>query len=648
MRKKFLWILCTFAIIVAVAGVSWLLLTHSETGSRLAVKTLASRWQDRISIGDVHGTLSSGIDISNLLLRNGGSKAQVRQARMDLNPKGLLSGKLIINRLLLKGVTLTVPEGEAILKNTATDDAPPFSYPMPILLEDVVIEDVAVQHADRTYHLHALDFAASGDSEGLHIKSLMARTEHVALSIRGNATINPQLKIDGSLMWRAVLPNQMISRGQSDISGDIRQMELAISTVSPLAIETRADLTVNESWTQYTLVGKPLKSVKPLPIESQPIVKTENTATDIPAPSDTAAPKRPDHPESDVEYCSGESICLMIKNLKAKTLSGEVKIDGVVRLLPHENWSLTLDGYGIDPGRRWPALHGKIDLHAAIQGKMVQGKPVAGIKDLVLSGELFEQPVQVTGNVELKESGLPLTDGLLVQSGNNRIELKGDAGSLSGLSFSANLANPESLWPGLKGKLIASGLLKTEGKKLRGEAAFEGHAAGYGAFETERIHGSMHFDSEDDIATGGSVEVTHLRAKDELFSRLKLAWEGNLARHESALHVESSSTRADIEMQGECNGKTWKAVVSKASLNDAGYGAWQLANPVQLVLTHTELKPVEACWVKKGRTACANAAWQSETGWTTGGDLEKAPIDAIAAWIHLLPDSPYGKLVGMR
>ena len=94
--------------------------------------------------------------------------------------------------------------------------------------------------------------------------------------------------------------------------------------------------------------------------------------------------------------------------------------------------------------------------------------------------------------------------------------------------------------------------------------------------------------------------------------------------------------QTEIEFSGSYFGDVWIVNAGKASIILSKSKIWNLDTPVYSLISHTELKPFKACWVREGSNVCVHSSWDDVTGWTATGDLNNSPIKDI---VNMLKNS---------
>ena len=112
-----------------------------------------------------------------------------------------------------------------------------------------------------------------------------------------------------------------------------------------------------------------------------------------------------------------------------------------------------------------------------------------------------------------------------------QVKLDGLARESLNLRFSADAADPNSLWPGVKGRFEGSGTITGPPSRPTGEVAFEGTNISYGNYTLNKIKGDFTVDSKDTNQSEGRLEIQNLRVAGEIIYSASFNWQGDFKKH---------------------------------------------------------------------------------------------------------------------
>jgi hypothetical protein len=156
--------------------------------------------------------------------------------------------------------------------------------------------------------------------------------------------------------------------------------------------------------------------------------------------------------------------------------------------------------------------------------------------------------------------------------------------------------------------------------------ALEGSNIRYGNYALGHLDAYFFVNSNDTTSSSGRVKLQNLLAGKERFSSLSFKWVGDFEDHRVEANLMAPSARADFEFEGGCYQDIWKLKVTTASFNVDQYGKWRLKDPMNLLVSSTEIEPFEACWGHEQSNTCLQGSWNDSSGWQTKGDIDSPPL----------------------
>jgi translocation and assembly module TamB len=219
--------------------------------------------------------------------------------------------------------------------------------------------------------------------------------------------------------------------------------------------------------------------------------------------------------------------------------------------------------------------------------------------------------------------------------GKNLLNVDGTAAERLDLNFDFEIPSPAGLWPGFRGLFQGRGSLKGTRSNPAGTISLEGYNIHYGLYTVENLTTHIRIDEGNTEGSSGRIKLHKLGASSQAFDGLSLNWSGDFESHRARVEIVTASARANIEFAGSFRQDTWRLEVDTASLHTKEYGSWHLLNPVDLLVSHMELKPFEACWTQNGSNRCILASRNSASGWKAEGDVNAPPLKPM---VDLLKD----------
>ena len=642
--RRFFWPLIMLAGTAILAGLMVCLLALTETGNRWLVEKIAGTAVNSLRIGEIKGSVFSGIHFRDVEVLIGEHQVQIQEGYVRGDVRGLFTKKSRLRHVCIKGFRYTGPGIQEIMEMRDGGHISRLPFAELFILDYGKFEEVAIYQGEKAFHLASVEVAGRADSKKIKVEKMKARLGGMFVSFKGDARFSPKLEFRGSLEWLGLLPNEEFTRGTCDFVGDFQHVALGISVSAPFVFDTQADLQIHQDWTRFSLIGDLVGQVSPYRSalvggltevhHNSGMSGEEAGFTGL-----TSEAKQKDHEDSP---CTGTVVCLSIKDVKARAFRGSVTLNGHVALEAPMSWKLTMACEDIDPSLKWPEWPGKLALQADVEGQMAEKNPLVKLENIELWGEIIGQPIRASGSLVLTDEG-PYSDGFVVRSGANVVELSGGLYSQKGVEARGVFVDPDGLWPHLKGRYELEGSVLMAGNSPTGRALVRGRPVLYGHLAAENMELSLVFNSEDRMTFGGQMEMRNWRVADEALSDLRLTWDGNLQDHHVMGNMVSPSNNAFFEIAGNYEGSTWKATVRKASVESQERGAWYLSKGFDVSLSRTELKPFEACWLRNNEEACLNASWGNDAGWNVHQEFNGPPLDWLTRLVQEVAKLPLGK-----
>jgi hypothetical protein len=202
----------------------------------------------------------------------------------------------------------------------------------------------------------------------------------------------------------------------------------------------------------------------------------------------------------------------------------------------------------------------------------------------------------------------------------------GTAGAHLDLSFNFDIPSPDGLWPGFRGLFLGQGSLKGTRSNPVGNIALKGNNISYGLYTVKTFNMGTTIDGDSTEHSSGVIKLHELVAGNQVLESLSLNWSGDFKSHGVRAEIVTASAQVNLEFAGSCQQDTWKLAVDTASFATQGYGRWHLLDPVDLLVSHLEVKPFEACWSRNVSNRCVLASWNGGSGWQAEGDVNAPPL----------------------
>jgi len=633
MKRKTTYLLLSLIGVLVFTSLAFVVLLASEAGSRWLIHRMVNYTAEELTIKGIRGSILSGLILDGIDYRTDQQHVQVQHVELSLRPLALFGGMAHLTRLSIQGVTYTAP------KTQVTTDRNPFqlprdiSFPLTVVIERATLNRMVFRRADTEHTLDYAYFAGRMDQNGLRLEKFKAEGEGFHVSLEGHAELGRPYSFEANVNWSASLPNEAKAHGTCDINGDMHALEFTFNLIAPLPLETRGEVKLSRGFTEFIVTG--LRKGPRTPLADDAVSGSEKGQNPANRKSDSyrgfpgVVFAGQNSTLTQIQTRDpGNPMSLEVENLKVHALGGMALMNGHIIWQSQPKWEFTANATDMNPSLLWPALPGKLAMNARLQGEINNGTPSVLLDDLNMSGQLLGQPFEAAGDFNFRDDRL-VCENLSIRLGKNQFNINGTVARHLDLKFHMDAQDPAALWPGTKGHLRAKGILMGSFSNPAATISLEGSNMSYYGCSVRNLHTDFIIDSNDTRRSYARVKLVDIRAGDTFFSAVSLNWFGDFKEHSASAEVVSASVHANIDFSGRGHKDMWDVAFNRASFDVKEHGMWRLLNPVYLSLTHTEMKPLEACVVRKNSKACMQSAWNDASGWTTDGDLNGPPMSCI-------------------
>ncbi|MCL7487494.1 MAG: translocation/assembly module TamB domain-containing protein [Desulfobulbaceae bacterium] len=431
---------------------------------KMAIR-LADRFlPGQFSVESVQGRLVDHFVLEGFNYVDGSDVVSIDRVELSWNPASLWRKELAIESLLLKGVSLVVPAGEADDPGSEDTPFPPFVLPLAITMENGAVDTLMVKTSEDTpiFQLSTLvaeDFSGKGSM--IRVANFAVTAEQYRIGARGQLqtgqVYTARLDVDYSFNNDG-LP---IVSGKGVLNGSLDELAYEANIVTPFAATAKgvvSDLAGNLSW-QGSLRANAI-NVSELSPEWPELMLTQFQASGegtFSSYSLNAAALASFDQYRDIHIgvnLHGDADGLELTAARLDHGDMAVNINGQVGWKDTLAWQGKLVGSNIDPAvydSRWPGL---LNVEVNASGRQTDKGLTAAIDLVDLAGELKGYPVQAGGKMHVEGDKL-VADSFIIQSSDSSVTLNGYFGWKDRLAWQAEVVgrniNPviyDSRWPG--------------------------------------------------------------------------------------------------------------------------------------------------------------------------------------------------------
>lgn len=479
-------------------------------------------------------------------------------------------------------------------------------------------------------------YRVSGAPEALRfqldtgLQSKAAQIEQMDLTIEGEAAAAAPFPFDARLSFRARLPKDIEGTGRAIIKGDSRRVELDSRLERPLALTVRGAVTLETPVPEVDLRGDWQGLRWPLSGEpefesaegefavsgtlKQLALKLEGKSSGRGIPPADARLDARVQPES-----------ARIHSLTIKTLGGEIRAAGDVGWQPAPRWNLRVSASRLKPERYFSDWPGEISLEAGITGRVDAGTPKFSLERLNIDGRLRGHPVAGSGHLSVDGTTVSARN-LRLRSGDNRVEINGDAGDRLDLSFIVDAPALAAVAPKLDGSLKGEGKLTGSRSQPRVDAKLSGSDL---AWRDHRVN-ALSLDVDAGTSPGYRSRITldssGIRAGGARLDRVSLSVDGTPEQHRLVLSASMKAGTLTAEAKGRYRDGDWSGTFEPA-IKTKDFGEWRTLEPAVLSAGRDQFRLERSCLVQSPARLCAAGRWQAEDdAIQASGEIANLPL----------------------
>ena len=360
------------------------------------------------------------------------------------------------------------------------------------------------------------------------------------------------------------------------------------------------------------------------------------------------AAQLPEVPPLDIDAAgTGDLERLVLDRLGITLAEGRIAGEGWVAWAPEPAWKLRLSGTGIDPALLNPELAGLLNVQVDTDGRVAEGVPKAHVVLTRLDGELLDYKVEGHGALTLDGETLEV-DGLELSSGANRLRVNGVAGDRFALDWSVQAEELRTLWPGLAGRLDATGRLSGIPETPRLEASVEGTGLAFDRHRVGRLAGRADLDLGKGQGLKLALDAGEIVSAGMEWRALSVNLDGVRERHTLDVELTGSDTRhGRLTLDGGLDPENnWRGELSRLTLAVEEAGQWRLAEraPFLFGTAASELKRL--CLSSGEARVCGSFRTTADMSWRGSLDGSEIPLALFRRWLP--PESTIEGHAGLK
>ncbi|NND43823.1 MAG: hypothetical protein HKN58_00770 [Xanthomonadales bacterium] len=545
---------------------------YTESGARWALRQIDGRLPGSLSATEVGGTLARGLRIGRLVFEDDAIRIEARELRLAARWPELWAGRLVFEDLQAASIAYHGGEPDQEPQPLQVSMAP---LPLPITVVSGRIDQLALRGEGMLSDIRGLRWHdLQLRDQTIQAQRLQADVEDWAVSANQAAiTLDGKVPLSMALSWQAT--DGSLS-GEGRIGGSLAEMEIQQQVSGPYParldgtayildrVDPRFEATVE--WTEWIIAGYPFRG---------------GTVTLTGTPDAYTARYRFDFESEQAGGLAqvngsgqGNLDGLDAFDAQLATESGSASATG--RLSWSTPWAATaeLALEDLDPGLFHPALDGRLAGKARLA---VGDEDPLRLSGIDLAGTLNDHPFSARGALTIADASLDCRQCEL-NLGRNRLQL--DGSSAPGdvvLELVIDAPQLGIVWPGLGGRLVASGTLDGSPSLPRFRGSVTGESLGWESWFAESIDVQSRGAGQD--AVNMTFSVQGLAWREQPLGIASGTVQGDLDQLELDLGWALDETTASARLLLERQGEGVSGELQSLEIEDPRAGTWRLQQP---------------------------------------------------------------------
>ncbi|MFO1408982.1 MAG: hypothetical protein U1F06_01190 [Steroidobacteraceae bacterium] len=253
---------------------------------------------------------------------------------------------------------------------------------------------------------------------------------------------------------------------------------------------------------------------------------------------------------------------LSIERAGAELLGGQAQLAGELRWSPQQRWSANGIVRQLDVALLRPAVRGRLDFHARLDGQGFGGQLQARFDDL--AGQVRGQRASGHAWVSTLPDGWRFDD-VRLRLGTTRIDLTGHTGARVDLRFDINASDLALLLPDASGHLEAAGHIGGSPHEPVLGLIARGAGLAWRDFRVDALRASIDLDPAGSGRTDALLRLDGLRWRERHTDSVTLEMQGTAAAHSAGLHVRGPGLDADARGGGRFRDGEWRCASPRST-----------------------------------------------------------------------------------
>lgn len=557
-------------VLLVLALVAFLAVTRA--GTQVLFQN-AQRFVPELELEGADGALATGLTLDKLRWQDDSTRVEASGVKLQHTFDVGAPSTLHIDSLQAERLVVHVQENKttATASTDAPIDLPTIVLPFNVDAREVRIDELEVHAGTQPLHFRDVRLTAHTRDGHLQVENLTAEAYDpqgkAQLALSGTLDLGKPHELDVTLSVDANSPAWGAGTGKLHISGELqRNLTLDISQLQGKLRDYPVDVQGQADWN-----GK----------------------------------------------------LLNLHSLDAKVGDNRLQANGNAGEQLAVEWRLEAPNLA----QLHPKLKGKAQGNGVLRGLPDGSQLQLEVADL--SGKVEGYDLKVQGKLDWGQQKLAAQD-VVIQSGNNRLEVSGQASEPFDLRWQVDARNLANAWKGLEGSLQGAGILKGKLDKPEIQADLQGSKL---RFQDYRL-GKLEMQAQQ---TGERYDLKALlqdfQGGDNRIESAKLEGQGTVVSHRVTAQVVHEVGKANLSASGGWNNGQWQGTIPSFSLRDTPAGNWEMVAPVSLQASAKAFSSSSICLGNRSARACGKPAWSAANGFNMAGELQQIPLVMLRPWL---------------
>ncbi|MDO6526552.1 translocation/assembly module TamB domain-containing protein [Motilimonas sp. 1_MG-2023] len=577
------------------------------------------------------GLRIEGVDISDVSYQQPGLAVNLSQLLFSaqVNQRGATLSPIVNGLTVRLTPTENAAQAEPTVSSTPTNKEalvlPTLKAPLPIHIPQLSLSQFTLEQGETPFHLTRFYISVSWVEHELTVEDLELVLPELSAKLQAQVSLRNDWPLTADLSAKLLadpfLDGQLVGQKlRLSAAGDTKKLSTDLTLTGPVKLNlkgwsaplsARIDHQQALTWQklQWPLTGAPQFTLKQGEVNSKGNLDNFNVnlATSVFGEG---------LPDVDLSgQVQGNLEKINVKQLLAKTLSGEVSLVGKLDLADQLAWRGDLDLSNIDSTSYFPdypaQLNGQLSHSFVLQGSHWQ----LGVEKLDLHGKFMEQPLKVAGKVSGNDRLEWKIDNLVVINGKNQVTAMGHIKDKVDLLLNINVPDISSSLPDIAGNL--QGDVKVAGELTAPKVNIDltGNKIVLGELSLASLSLKADVLASKQPSGHADLEIKQLKQPGIDVDMLRLTASGSDLSHQVTLKVDGQPVATELALSGRWQNQGWQGQLQQAWFSTIE-GRWQLDQPSQISYRNKQVVLAKQCWSSAPSLFCLQPTKAGESGET--------------------------------